>query len=139
MSQDCVFCKIVRGELPSARVFEDQDALVFMDINPVVKGHALVIPKAHHDPLTHIPTDLLQKLIAVVQRVARAQVAGLQADGINVSQANGLTAGQIVPHLHFHVIPRFATDSKHRNWTPNTYDSPQEIQAYAQRIQSAFR
>jgi histidine triad (HIT) family protein len=138
MSQDCVFCKIIKGELPCAKVFEDNEVLVFMDINPVAKGHALVVPKAHHDPITHTPPKILRKLITIVQRIARAQMAGLQADGINVSQANGVTAGQIVPHLHFHVIPRFATNAPHRNWTPLAYESPEEIQDYANRIKEAL-
>lgn len=138
MSQECVFCRIVRGELPAAKVFEDDDALVFMDINPVVKGHALVIPKAHHDPITATPPEVLCKLITVVQRIARAQVAAFSADGINVSQANGRTAGQIVPHIHFHVIPRFASHDAHRNWTPNTYDSPEEMKGYADRLRQAL-
>lgn len=138
MRDDCVFCKIVKGELPAAKVFEDNDVLVFMDINPVTKGHALVIPKSHHDPLINTPPEIVRKLITVVQRVARAQVNGLRAEGINVSQANGVTAGQIIPHVHFHVIPRFATDVAHRNWAPNHYDTPQEIQDYAERIRRAL-
>jgi histidine triad (HIT) family protein len=138
MSQDCVFCKIARGELPAAKVFEDNEVLAFMDINPVMKGHTLVIPKAHHDPITKTPPKMLRKLITLVQRIARAQVTALEADGINVSQANGVTAGQIVPHIHFHVIPRFASNEPHRNWTPMTYASPQEMNDYADRIKQAL-
>jgi len=138
MHSDCVFCRIVAGDLPAAKVYEDADTLAFMDIGPVVKGHTLVIPKAHHDPLTNTPPAVLHKLIEVVQRIARAQIAGLGADGVNVTQANGKAAGQIVPHLHFHVIPRFAADGHHWNWTPRQYDSPDEMTGLAQRLAAAL-
>ena len=138
MSQDCVFCKIVRGEVPAEKVFEDSDTIAFMDIAPVVKGHTLVIPKAHHDLLVNAPVETLQKLIAVVQRVATAQVKGLQADGVSVSQVNGRIAGQVVPHVHFHVIPRFVSDGHHANWMPIKYATPDEMRQYAERIRSAL-
>lgn len=138
MSSHCVFCSIVKGEIPATKVYEDDDVLAFMDIGPVVKGHTLVIPKSHHNPITETPVPVLQKLIAIVQRVARAQLQGLDADGINVSQANGQTAGQVVPHIHFHVIPRFATDGHHWNWTPRKYETSTEMREYAQRIRLAL-
>ncbi len=134
MAEACVFCKIVAGEIPCVRVYEDADVLAFMDIGPVAKGHTLVIPKAHYDPITGIPVEALKLLIVVVQRVAKAQYAGLHADGINITQANGRTAGQVVPHLHFHVIPRFESDGLHSNWTARQYDTPEELQRYADRI-----
>jgi histidine triad (HIT) family protein len=138
MNPDCVFCRIVAGEIPSTRVYEDAEILAFMDIGPLVKGHTLVIPKAHWDPITDIPLPLLQKVIAVVQKVAQAQKASLRADGINVTQANGRTAGQIVPHLHFHVIPRFATDGYHFNWLPKKYDNVEEMEEMGARIKAAM-
>ncbi len=138
MAESCVFCKIVAGEIPSVRVYEDADALAFMDIGPVAKGHTLVIPKAHYDPITGTPVEVLKLLIAVVQRVAKAQYAGLHADGINVTQANGRTAGQVVPHLHFHVIPRFESDGLHSNWTARRYETPEELRLYAERIVKAL-
>jgi histidine triad (HIT) family protein len=134
MSSDCIFCRIVAGEVPSARVYEDSDTLAFMDIGPVVKGHTLVIPKGHYDRITDTPPEVLQKLILVVKRIAAAQVRGLSADGVNVTQANGKPAGQVVPHIHFHVIPRFNSDGHHWNWTPRKYDSPEEMQALAAKI-----
>ena len=139
MSHDCVFCKIVKGEIPATRLYEDPDVLAFMDIGPVVKGHALVIPKAHHNPMMDAPPEILQKLITVVQRIAKAQMKGLQADGINISQANGSVAGQMVPHIHFHVIPRFAAEGIHRNWSPKQYDSPQELESIAKQIRQAIQ
>ena len=139
MSADCVFCRIIAGEIPAVLVYEDERTIALMDIGPVVKGHTLVIPKAHHNPLVNTPVAVLQDLIAVVQRIAAAQIAGLNADGVNVTQANGKAAGQIVPHIHFHVIPRFDVDGQHGNWVPKKYDSPDEMKSYAARIKAALR
>lgn len=139
MSQDCVFCKIVAGELPCTKIYEDDDILAFMDIGPVVKGHALVIPKDHFDPITNTPPEMLEKIIKVVQQVAEAQYDGLGADGVNVSQANGEVAGQIVPHIHFHVIPRFTDDAHSWNWKAGKYESQEEIQEKADKIISGLR
>ena len=138
MKKDCVFCKIVAGELPSTKVYEDAQTLAFLDIGPIVKGHTLVIPKAHHDPITETPVEVLHHLIEVVQRIARAQVKGLKADGINVTQANGEVAGQVIPHIHFHVIPRLLTDGHHWNWPAKKYDSPDEMRNTADRIRQAM-
>ncbi len=135
---DCIFCKIVAGQIPCTRVYEDDAVLAFMDIGPIVKGHTLVIPKAHHDPLTAVPSDLLARVIEVVRRVAAAQVAGLKADGVNVHQSNGAVAGQVVPHVHFHVIPRFADDGHRWNWKAGRYDDPAEPAALAERIRAAL-
>jgi histidine triad (HIT) family protein len=138
MTSDCIFCKIVAGQVPCTKVYEDADTLAFMDIGPVVKGHTLVIPKSHHERIVDTPPDVLRRLIVVVKRIAKAQIAGLAADGVNVSQANGKTAGQIVPHIHFHVIPRFETDGHRWNWTPKQYDTPAEMAGLADRISASI-
>lgn len=138
MSQDCIFCRIVKGDVPCARVYEDADVLAFMDIHPVVKGHTLVIPKLHCDPITQAPVEALARTIAVVQRVARAQYQALHAAGVSVSQANGASAGQEVPHVHFHVIPRFEDDLPQRRWQPGTYDSLEEMRQFADRLRAAM-
>jgi len=135
---DCIFCKIVAGDLPCTRVYEDDDVLAFMDIGPIIKGHTLVIPKAHVDPLTNVPDELLSRLILVVRRIAGALMKGLDADGINVTQANGAVAGQVVPHLHFHVIPRFENDKHHWNWNAKSYDSTHEMEDVAAQIRSGL-
>ncbi len=109
-----------------------------MDIGPIVKGHALVIPKAHHNALAQTPDDVLAQVIAVVRRIAQAQQEGLGADGVNIHQANGAAAGQVVPHLHFHVIPRFKHDGHHWNWTPHPYADLSEAAALADRIKAAL-
>jgi histidine triad (HIT) family protein len=138
MNGDCIFCKLVAGEIPAAKVYEDEHTLAFMDIGPVVKGHTLVVPKQHSDPITGTPDEVLQRLIVVCKKVAQAQVDALGADGMNVTQANGRVAGQVVPHIHFHVIPRFEKDGHHGNWIPKTYDSPAEMEAFAAKIRGAM-
>jgi histidine triad (HIT) family protein len=139
MKSDCIFCKIVAGQLPACKVFEDADTLCFMDIGPIVPGHTLVIPKMHIDPLTAAPGAILQKLILVVQDIARAQLKAFKADGINVIQSNGRAAGQVVPHLHFHVIPRFAADGHHWNWRARPYANNEEMSALAEKIKGAMK
>lgn len=139
MNEHCVFCRIVAGTIPGVKVYEDEHVLAFMDISPITKGHTLVIPKAHHDPITDLPLPLLQKVVAVVQGVAQAMVSGLGADGINVTQANGEIAGQVIPHVHFHVIPRLRNDQ--HSWTSpqRKYDTDQEIVEYAAAIKKAMK
>ncbi len=139
MNADCIFCKIVKGELPCTRIYEDEDTLAFLDIGPIVKGHCLVIPKRHHDPITSMPAGELQTLIVAVQKVARAIEDGLKADGLNITQANGSVAGQVVPHVHFHVIPRFVWDGHSWNWNAQSYDNTDEMAACARQICDAFK
>lgn len=136
-NSDCIFCKIIAGDLPAAKVHEDTDTLAFLDIAPVVKGHTLVVPKAHHPLITETPPELLAKVIAVVRRVALAQVVALGADGMNVTQANGGIAGQVVPHIHFHVIPRFNQDGAPHQWQQKQYDDNEEMSSFAARIRAA--
>jgi len=135
---NCIFCKIIAGHMPSCKVYEDADTLAFMDIGPIVPGHTLVIPKTHVDPITAAAPEVLQKLILVVQSIARAQFKAFKADGVNVIQSNGQVAGQVVPHLHFHVIPRFANDGQHWNWKPRPYAKPEEMGVLAGQIKAAL-
>jgi histidine triad (HIT) family protein len=138
MKDDCIFCKIIAGELPATKVFEDADTLAFMDIGPVVKGHTLVIPKEHYPDMASTPPDVLQKLIVVVRKIAQAHAEGLSAAGMNVTQANGKLAGQVVPHIHFHIIPRFENDTCSFNWTPHKYDSNEDMNEFAERIKKGI-
>ena len=135
---DCIFCKIVAGEIPSIKIYEDADTLAFMDIGPVVKGHALVIPRQHVENITQASPALLARLIEGARRVAQAQLNGLKADGVNIFQANGAVAGQVVPHLHFHVVPRFKSDGHHWNWAAKKYDSLDEMKRLAEAIRQAL-
>lgn len=138
MHATCIFCKIVGGQIPSTRIFEDEHTLAFMDIRPVVKGHALVIPKIHCESLRDAPPEALSRTILTAQKVARAQLNGLSAEGVNIFHATGAAAGQVVPHLHLHVVPRFTTDGHHWNWKTVNYNNPDEMTEWAARIRSGF-
>lgn len=133
-----IFEKIVEREIPATVVYEDEDTLAFMDIGPIIKGHVLVIPKTCYDPITETPDAVLAKLISVSKKIAAAQVNELGADGVNIIQNNGSAAGQEVPHLHFHVIPRFKDDGHHWNWDAKHYDSPAEMEALAEKIRTGL-
>ena len=129
---DCIFCKIVAGELPAAKVYEDKRFLAFLDINPINKGHVLVIPKEHHETLTNTPADILKDLIAIVKTLAPAVVSGAGGAGFNLGVNNGKVAGQLVDHVHFHIIPRLDNDNLHP-WPGKQY-AEGEKESYAQRI-----
>jgi histidine triad (HIT) family protein len=123
--QDCVFCKILRGEIPAKKVFESEDVLAFLDINPVNPGHTLVIPKKHYLFITQIPDSELSALMSVVKRLAGFILDATKAEGITISQLNGKAAGQIVPHVHFHIIPRFENDKMDNRWPTQKLDDEQ--------------
>src|SRR5579862_4011942 len=103
---DCIFCKIVAGQVPSFKLCEDAETLAFMDINPVHDGHALVIPKAHYPTVFDITPEAMAATARTTARVAKAVDAALKPDGLNLVQSNGKGAAQSVGHLHMHVLPR---------------------------------
>jgi histidine triad (HIT) family protein len=133
---ECIFCRIVEKEIPATIVYEDDDVLVFMDIGPIIKGHALVISKKHYDPVTETPDEVVSQMHIVAKRVAQAQMNGLGADGVNIMQNNGSAAGQEVPHIHVHVIPRFSGDGHHWNWKAKKYDDFNEMAELAGIMQN---
>jgi histidine triad (HIT) family protein len=108
MKNDCIFCAIAAGEIPSFKVYEDDLVLAYLDINPFTKGHTLVIPKAHSAGLLDTGDDVLAAVVARVKKVAAHLKAALPCDGFNILQNNGEAAGQTVKHIHFHIIPRYA-------------------------------
>ena len=105
-AEDCVFCQIAGGRLPSIRIYEDSDFLAFMDISPLTEGHFLLVTREHYPTLAEVPDKLLAKALPLAQKLARAAQAGLSAPGVNLLQNNGEAAGQAVPHWHLHIIPR---------------------------------
>ena len=106
MKNDCVFCAIAAGEIPCFKVFEDDFALAYLDINPFSEGHTLVIPKAHTTGLLDTPDETLAALLARVKKVAAHIKTALGCDGFHILQNNGAAAGQTVGHIHFHIVPR---------------------------------
>ena len=127
---DCLFCKIVAGELPSRIVAEDERTISFMDINPATRGHALVIPREHAVDLLSTDADELQAVIVAAQRLAARAHERLGADGVNLINSCGPAAWQTVFHFHVHVIPRYADDPLRLPWVPSPGD-PEEIAAAA--------
>lgn len=107
---DCLFCKIVSGEIPSYKVYEDSSTLAFLDINPVSRGHTVVLPKVHTGSFTEMVPDDAGLLFAAVNRVMKAVLKTLGAPAANVGLNNGEIAGQSVPHVHVHIIPRYEND-----------------------------
>ena len=110
MKNNCVFCAIAAGEIPSFKVYEDDLVLAYLDINPFTKGHTLVIPKAHSANLLETDEATLAAVIARVRKVAAHLKAALPCDGFNILQNNGAAAGQTVMHLHFHIVPRYGSE-----------------------------
>ena len=131
MKNDCVFCGIVEGEVPSFKVYEDDQVLAYLDINPFSKGHTLVIPKEHSKGLLDTGDQVLCDLIAKVKKIAAHIAFALGCDGFNILQNNGDAAGQTVRHVHFHIIPRWTGD-------PLTFENKkgdmEELAALAEKI-----
>ena len=108
MKEDnCIFCKIVSGEIPSVKIYEDEDVLAFLDISQTTKGHTLVIPKMHYDTFLSTPKDLMHKVYNVAQTIGQSQIRNLHAKGVNILSNCYAAAGQTVMHFHVHVIPRY--------------------------------
>lgn len=119
---NCIFCKIAAGEIPSTTLYEDEDVRVIFDISPATKGHALVLPKEHYANVFEIPEDILGKAHIVAKKVATALKEATGCDGINILQNNGEQAGQTVFHLHIHIIPRYEGDTAKIGWKAGEAD-----------------
>lgn len=117
---DCIFCKIVRGEIPSAKIYENDKVLAFLDISPVNRGHTLIIPKEHYKDFFALPDALAKEVMVALKIVAGAVKEGVAADGINITLSNGEAAGQLINHVHFHIMPRFRDDGL-RMWPGRKY------------------
>lgn len=132
MADDCIFCKIVAGELPATIVDEDDRTLAFMDISPATRGHALVIPRTHVSDLHAIDPEHLQAVALTAQRVAAKARDKLGADGVNLLNSSGAAAWQTVFHFHVHVIPRYKGDPLKLPWVPAPGDMDDIAAAAAQ-------
>ncbi|HUT35691.1 MAG TPA: HIT family protein [Planctomycetota bacterium] len=135
---NCIFCKILAGQIPSERVYEDEQAVAFLDINPVAPGHTLLVPRAHHANLLETPHEVLSALLAAAPRVARAVMEATGAEGFNFVQFNGACSGQVVFHLHFHIIPRRPGDGVSFAWRQAKYE-PGRMAALGARVRAALQ
>lgn len=133
---DCIFCRIVAGEIPAERVYEDGETIAFLDIAPTRPGHVLVLPKKHVPNLEAIDGETLCAVIGVVKKIGAAVKVGLRRSGYNVVVNNDPIAGQVIPHLHFHVIPREAGDGL-KPWPQGAY-GPGEAESLAERLKRAL-
>jgi histidine triad (HIT) family protein len=109
--ENCIFCKIAKGEIPSKKIYEDEEVFSFLDINPSTKGHTLIIPKKHYENIHDTPEETLKHIIATAKKLAKKLKEKLNATGINIVNASGKDAQQSVFHLHFHIIPRYEDDN----------------------------
>ncbi len=132
----CIFCKTINGEMPSSKVYESENVVAILDIHPTNKGHALVLPKAHTESLLDVSGDLLRELFEGVQKVGAGMVKGLGVAGFNVIVNNGKVAGQLIPHMHVHVIPRTLEDNL-QHWPGGRYRD-NEAEAYAEKLRKAL-
>jgi histidine triad (HIT) family protein len=133
----CIFCKIVAGQIPCFKLLEDVDTIAFMDINPVNPGHALSVAKGHWPTVDVIPPDVLAAVARTAQKVAKAVISELEPNGVNLLQANGAGAGQSVPHLHVHIMPRRPNDGVALNWEYKPGDRA-EIEAIYKKLKVAL-
>lgn len=118
---DCIFCKIAKGKIPSFKVYESNNVLSFLDINPLTKGHCLVIPKEHFENIFYIDKNILEEVISVGKIVSEKINKNLNSDGIRLSQSNGKVAGQEVMHFHLHIIPRYKDDGIDNSMTATSH------------------
>ena len=135
--QNCIFCKILAGDIPSAVVYEDDDFKVILDVGPAAKGHMLILPKEHYADIMAMPEDLVAKAFILAKKMATKMESVLGCDGINVVQNNGEAAGQTVRHYHMHIIPRYTGDTVQVTWKQQELPM-EEIQKAAQAVQKAL-
>ena len=132
---DCIFCKIANGEIPSATLYEDEEFRVILDLGPATKGHALILPKAHYENLYELPETLAADAMVLAKKVITEMKEILKCDGYNVVQNNGRAAGQTVFHFHVHVIPRYQGGPSIAAWEPHAANE-KELAETAEKIRT---
>ncbi|MDD6734343.1 MAG: HIT family protein [Lachnospiraceae bacterium] len=124
--EDCIFCKLANGEIPTNAIYEDDDFKVILDMGPATKGHALILPKEHYANLFELPEETASKVMVLAKRQATKMKERLNCQGFNLVQNNGECAGQTVMHFHYHLIPRYENDNQNILWKP-TSPSAEEL------------
>lgn len=132
---ECIFCLIAQGKIPSSKIYETDSLYAFLDLNPVHKGHTLIIPKKHAENIFDLDPSLGGELVSFMKKVGRAVMETTGATGLNIYQNNGRSAGQEVDHLHWHLIPRFDGDGL-KLWPQGKYDSMEEMNGLAEKIRA---
>ncbi|PIU21394.1 MAG: hypothetical protein COT15_02665 [Candidatus Diapherotrites archaeon CG08_land_8_20_14_0_20_34_12] len=131
--EDCIFCKIVEGKIPSEKVFENPKILAFLDINPINKGHVLVIPKKHSENIFDIAEEDLKEVMLAAKKISNAVKKATKCTGINMMQGNGKSASQVIMHFHMHIIPRFDNDNLSFHWETKKY-AENEMEEFKENI-----
>ena len=134
----CIFCKIIKGEIPSAKIYESKDIISFLDIAPANKGHALVMPRQHYESFADVPEKITNELIEVIKKIGKAQKKSLGAGGFNILLNDAKIAGQEIPHSHMHIIPRFANDGLKFIWPQKKYTEG-ELDQYLEKIKKEIK
>jgi len=132
--ENCIFCKILAGEIPSTAVYEDDDFKAILDVNTAARGHVIILPKNHAANIYELPDEDASKIMVVAKKIATAIEKAYRCDGVNILQNNGEAAGQTVFHLHVHVIPRFKGDTVNIGWKQG--DMPEDLDAICKEIQA---
>lgn len=131
--EDCIFCKIANGEIPSKTLYEDERFRVILDLGPAAKGHALILPKDHAADLYELPDETASAVLLLAKKMAAVMVEKLHCDGLNLVQNNGEAAGQTVRHFHLHMIPRYVGDGQSINWVPGK-PTQEELEAVRREL-----
>jgi len=134
--EDCIFCKIAKKEIPSKIFFENDTNIAFLDILPINPGHAIIIPKNHYQNIEDIPEDELTQLLKVVKKLAILIHTKLEIEGYNILQNNFEAAGQVINHIHFHIIPRYETDEKFKLKIPRNQATERELENILKKLLS---
>ena len=138
VNKDCVFCRIVEGDIPAVKIYETQDIVAFFDAFQAAKGHCLVIPKGHYESIDFVPDNVISSIFILAKKIVRLQKKIFNINDVNLLQNNGREAGQTVFHMHLHIIPRFKNDNVNLSWKENAYESDNEILTIANKMKEGL-
>ncbi len=133
-NEKCIFCKIIDKSIPNAIIYEDDKFLVFLDKYPINYGHSLLIPKDHFNTILEMPINLVGEMYSLVPQIAKAVISTIDGNGFNVSQNNGRSANQIIPHVHVHIVPRFSIEKIKGQWPMRKIANIEDLKILAEKI-----
>ena len=133
-NEKCIFCKIINKIIPNATIYENEKFIAFLDKYPINYGHSLIVPKNHFNTILDMPTDLVCEMYSLVPQIAKAIITSIDGNGFNVSQNNGRSANQIIPHVHVHIVPRFDFEKTKGQWPMRKIANIDELNELAAKI-----